>query len=105
MSQLYLQRYEYRAVAKSELDQAWAVALQVFARTGNFGGGESGVRHIKGYGTGWGGYVLLEVDDPAAFARYQLHHNQNYGHVADITFEPLYDSDAALAPMVAQLKR
>ena len=105
MSQLYLQRYEYRAVAKSELDQAWAVALQTFARTGNFGGVESGVRQVKGYGTGWGGYVLLEVDDPAAFARYQLHHNQNYGHVADITFEPLYDSDAALAPRVAELKR
>ena len=41
---------------------------------------------------------MLEVDDAAAFARYQLFHNQNYGHVADITFEPLYDTDAALAP-------
>jgi hypothetical protein len=29
------------------------------------------VRHIKTYGTGWGGYALIEVDDPGAFARYQ----------------------------------
>jgi hypothetical protein len=44
MGQLYLQRYEYRAVNKSELDQAWTAALEAFARTGNFGGVESGVR-------------------------------------------------------------
>ena len=65
MSQLYLQRFEYRAAAKSEFDQAWAIALQTFARTGNYGGAEAGVRHIKSYGTAWGGYVLLEVDDAA----------------------------------------
>jgi hypothetical protein len=51
MSQLYLQRFEYRAAAKSEFDQAWGTALQTFARTGNWGGAESGVRHIKTYGT------------------------------------------------------
>ena len=28
MTQLYLQRFEYRAATKSEFDQAWAVALQ-----------------------------------------------------------------------------
>ena len=54
------------------------------------------VRHVKGYGTGWGGYVLLEVDDAAAFARYQLFHNQNYAHVAHIAFESLFDSDAGI---------
>jgi hypothetical protein len=27
MTQLYLQRFEYRAATKSEFDQAWAVAL------------------------------------------------------------------------------
>ena|ERR1700757_1488449 len=105
MSQLYLQTYKYRGVTKAELDQAWAVALDAFARTGNYGGVESGIRHVKGYGTGWGGYVLFEVDDPAAFARYQQFHNENYGHVALITFEPLYDSDAAFAPRVSGLKR
>ena len=47
MSQLYLQRFEYRAAAKSEFDQAWGIALQTFARTGNYGGAEVGVRHIK----------------------------------------------------------
>jgi hypothetical protein len=46
MSQLYLQRFEYRAAPKSEFDQAWGIALQTFARTGNYGGAESGV-----YGT------------------------------------------------------
>ena len=39
-TQLYLQRFEYRAAAKSEFDQAWAVALQTFARTGNWCGTE-----------------------------------------------------------------
>jgi len=38
------------------------------------------VRHVKTYGTGWGGYALIEVDDPEAFARYQVHHIQNYSH-------------------------
>jgi hypothetical protein len=59
----------------------------------------------KGWGTGWGGYVLLEVDDPKAFDHYQLFCNQNYGHVVHLTFEPLFDSDAALAETVSKLKR
>lgn len=59
---------------------------------------------IKSYGTAWGGYVLLEVDAPDAFARYQLHHAMNYGHMAQITFEPLFDLDAALAPRVREMK-
>jgi len=42
MTQLYLQRFEYRATTKWEFDQAWAVALQTFARTDNWGGAESG---------------------------------------------------------------
>jgi hypothetical protein len=48
---------------------------------------------------------LFEVDDPAALASYQLFHNQNYGHVALSTFEPLFDLDAALAPRVSEIKR
>ena len=32
-----------------------------------------------------------------AFDRYQLFCNQNYGHVVQLLFEPLFDSDAALA--------
>lgn len=104
MTQLYLQRFEYRAAEKAEFDQAWAIALQTFAKTGNFGGAETGVRHIKSYGTAWGGYVLLDVDDPVAFARYQLHHAMNYGHMANVTFEPLFDLDNALAARVQELK-
>jgi hypothetical protein len=104
MTQLYLQRFEYRAATKSEFDQAWTVALQTFARTGNWGGAEAGIRHVKTYGTAWGGYVLLEVDDAEAFARYQLHHAMNYGHMADITFEALFDLDAALAQRVREIR-
>ena len=104
MTQLYLQKFEYRAAAKSEFDAAWATALQTFAKSGNWGGAESGVRHIKTYGTAWGGYVLIEVDDPEAFGRYQLHHGMNYGHMVDLTFEPLFDLDAALAPRVRDMK-
>jgi hypothetical protein len=98
MTQLYLQRFEYRAATKSQFDEAWEIALETFAKTGNFGGAESGLRHIKSYGTAWGGYVLFEVDDADAFGRYQLH------HVADITFEPLFDLDAALAPRMADMR-
>jgi hypothetical protein len=75
MSQLYLQRPEYRAAAKSEFDQAWTTALQTFARTGNWGGAE---RH-PACQESWNclGYVLIEVDDANAFARYRLHHSLN----------------------------
>jgi hypothetical protein len=51
---------------------------------------------LTGWGTGWGGYVLIEVDDSKAFDRYQLFCNRNYGHVVRFIFEPLFDSDAAL---------
>jgi hypothetical protein len=47
---------------------------------------------------------LIEVDDPEAFGRYQLHHGMNYGHMVDLTFEPLFDLDAALAPRVRDMK-
>jgi hypothetical protein len=104
MTQLYLQRFEYRAAEKTEFDKAWEIALRTFAKTGNFGGAETGVRHLKSYGTAWGGYVLLEVDDPNGFARYQLHHAMNYGHMAAITFEPLFDLDSALAARVQELE-
>lgn len=79
-----------------QLDQAWGVALQTFATSGNWGGVQKGVRHIKTYGTSWGGYALIEVDDPEAFGRYQQHHYQNYGHVARVTFEPVADLDAGV---------
>ena len=104
MSQLYLQRFQYRAAAKSEFDQAWTIALQTFAKSGNWGGTEAGVRHVKSYGTAWGGYVLIEVDDPDAFARYQLHHSLNYGHMVQVTFEPIFDLDAALEQRVRQAR-
>jgi len=104
MSQVYLQRFEYRAAAKSEFDQAWTTALQTFARTGNWGGAETGIRHVKSYGTAWGGYVLIEVDDANAFARYQLHHSLNYGHMVQITFEPIFDLDASLEHRVREMR-
>jgi hypothetical protein len=92
---LYLQRFEYRAAAKSEFDQAWAVAPQTFARN----------RQLVRHRTAWGGYVLLEVDDAEAFGRYPLHHAMNYGHMAHITFEALFDLDAALAQHVGEARR
>jgi len=104
MGQLYLQRFEYLGSSKAEFDQAWGVALAAFSRFGNWGGVEAGIRHLKTYGTAWGGYALIEVDDPAAFARYQAFHNENYAHMARITFEPLFDLDANLAPKVAAIR-
>ena len=105
MGQIYLQRFEYTGpVSKADFDEVWGVALQTFARSGNWGGVEGGVTHLRGYGTGWGGYALIDVEDPAAFARYQAHHNQNYARIATITFEPLFDMDAAFAPVIQAMK-
>ncbi len=105
MGQLYLQRFEYRgAIDKSAFDKAWDVANEAMAKTGNWGGVEKGVKHIHGYATAWGGYGLIEVDDPAAFDQYQMFHSNNYGHMVRITFEPLADLDAALAPIIAEIK-
>jgi hypothetical protein len=41
-----MQKFEYRSASKSDFDQAWTVALQTFAQSGNWGGAETGVRHI-----------------------------------------------------------
>src|SRR5438045_8725579 len=92
MTQLYLQRFEYRAAAKSEFDAAWATALQTFARSGNWGGAESGVRHIKTYGTAWGGDVLIEVDDAEAFGRDQIYQGMNEGQRVEVLFGPAFES-------------
>lgn len=82
MGQMYVHRFAVRdGVSKSELDAAWGVAFKAFARSGNWGGVEKGVTHKQSYGTAWGAYVLIEVDDPEAFDRYQVFHLQNYGHV------------------------
>ena len=92
MGQIYLQRFEYRgAVDKAAFDSAWTVANETFARTGNWGGVEKGIKHVQAYGTANGGYVLLDVDDPAALDEYQLFHTNNYAHMARITFEPVTD--------------
>lgn len=105
MGQMYLQRFAYRdGAGRVEVDQAWAEAFKAFAKSGNWGGVESGVRHAGTYGTAWGGYVLIEVDDPEAFGRYQAHHNQTYGHAVVITFEPLYDLDKAAEEAIAALR-
>lgn len=105
MGQIYLQRFAYRdGVSKSELDAAWAEGFKTFARSGNWGGVDSGVKHHQTYGTGWGGYILLEVDDADAFARYEAYHNQTYGHVVTVTWEPLFDMDAAFSETINALK-
>jgi hypothetical protein len=44
------------------------------------------------------------VEDANAFARYQLHHSLNYGHMVQITFEPIFGLDAALEQRVRQAK-
>jgi hypothetical protein len=105
MGQMYLQRFANRdGIAKSELDGAWAEAFKAFARTGNWGGVDSGVTHHQTYGTGWGGLVLIEVDDAEAFGRYQAFHNQTYGHVVNVTWEPLWDMDQAFEGTIRDLK-
>jgi hypothetical protein len=73
MGQMYLQRFVYgEGVTKAALDQAWGEAFKAFAQTGNWGNVDRGVKHHQSYGTGWGGYALIEVDDPEAFGRYQM---------------------------------
>ena len=96
MGQLYMQRFEYRgAISKSEYDAAWAVANDVMTKTGNCGGVKSGIKHLRAFLTGWGGYGLIEVEDPKAFDQYQQFHVQNYSHMATITFDPVVDLGAS----------
>ena len=105
MGQIYLQHFEYRgAIDKSAFDAAWAIANEAMAKTGNWGGVEEGVKHLHAYGTAAGGYALIEVEDPKAFEQYQLFHSTNYAHICRITFEPLTDLDAALAPTLAEIR-
>jgi hypothetical protein len=105
MGQIYMQRFEYRgAVDKSTFDTAWGIANEVMAKTGNWGGVKKGIKHLHGYGTAWGGYALIEVEDPKALEEYQLFHTNNYSHLVKITFDPLVDLDAALAATYAEIK-
>ena len=105
MSQLYVQRFEYRgAIDKAEYDKAWAVANEVMALSGNWGGVKKGIKHLGGYGTAWGGYALLEVSDPKALDEYQLFHINNYSHMVSITFDAVVDLDAALAPTLKEIR-
>ena len=73
-------------------------------RPGTEAAWRKGVTHIHGYGTALGGYELIDVDDPKAFDQYQLHHTNNYSHMAQIAFEPLVDLDAALAPTIGDIR-
>jgi hypothetical protein len=105
MGQMYLQRFAYRdGRSKADFDATWAEGFKAFARSGNWGGVDAGVTHHRTYGTAWGGYVLIEADDPEAFARYQAHHLQEYAHVVHVTWEPVYDMDAAFAPTIEQAR-
>jgi hypothetical protein len=47
---------------------------------------------------------IKHVEDPQALGEYQLFHVNNYSHMVTITFEPLVDMEAALAPIYAQIK-
>ena len=80
------------------------VGFKAVARNGNWGDVAKGVTHKGTYGTAWGGYILIEVDDPEAFGRYQAFHLQNYAHVVNITFEPAWDMDSAFAETVNSLR-
>jgi hypothetical protein len=105
MGQLYLQRFAYRgAIDKASFDKVWGVANETMAKTGNWGGVKKGLKHLRGFGTAFGGYALLEVDDPKALDEYQIYHTNNYAHMVHITFEPLADLDAALAPTLAAIR-
>jgi hypothetical protein len=104
MGQMYLQRFVNRdGATKSALDEAWGEAFKVFAQTGNWGGVDSGVTHHQTYGTGWGGLVLIEVEDPEAFGRYQAFHYQTYGVAVHVTWEPLWDMDRAFEETIREL--
>ena len=48
--------------------------------------------------------MLIEVEDPEAFWRYQAFHNQTCGHVVQITSEPLWDMDQAFEETIRDLK-
>ena len=105
MGQLYLQRFEYRGSFDRETyDATWAIGNEAMARTGNWGNVESGVKHLRAFGTAFGGYALIEVEDPAAFAEYQLFHANNYSQIVTATFEPLVDLDEALAGTIAEIR-
>ena len=81
---MYIQRFAYRdGVSKGAIEEAWGEGFKAVARNGNWGDVERGVTHEGTYGTAWGGYVLIEVDDPEAFGRYQAFHLQNYAHVVN----------------------
>jgi hypothetical protein len=98
---MYLQRFEYRdGVPKEVVDAAWVEAFKVWAKYGNWGGVEKGVTLHQSYGSGAGGYGLIEVDDPEAFAQYQLFHLQNYGHAVNVTWEPIFDLAKAFASTI-----
>ena len=97
MSQFYLQRFEYRgAIDKAAFDAAWAVGNKAMADTGNWGNVQKGIKHHHAFGTGFGGYALIEAEDASAFDQYQLFHVNNYAHLVNITFEPLVDLDKAM---------
>lgn len=74
--------------------------VQGLRPVGNWGNVEKGVTHQQTYGTAWGGYVLIEVEDPDEFAAYQAFHSTTYRHTVNVTFEPLFDMDQVAVPMV-----
>ncbi|MGY1709180.1 DUF3303 domain-containing protein [Geodermatophilus sp. SYSU D00758] len=105
MGQMYLHRFTTRdGVSKAEVDAAWTEAFRAFARSGNWGGVESGITHHGTWGDTKGGFILVEADDPAALARYQAHHLTTYAHVVDITIVPVYDMDEAFRGVIDSMR-
>jgi len=48
--------------------------------------------------------VLIDVEDPEAFGRYQAHHNRTYGHAVHVTWEPLFDMDRTAEAAIRDLR-
>ena len=55
-------------------------------------------------GTGWGGIMLIVVEDPEDLVHYPAIHNQTHGHVVHITWEPLWDMDQAFEETIRDSK-
>ncbi len=91
MNQLYVQRFESKNPDKETFDKCWEIANKAFKDTGNWGNVPSGVKTLHALASTFGGYGIIEVEDPEAFNAYQMFHVQNYSHAFDVTFTPVGD--------------
>ena len=99
MNQLYVQRFQSKNPDQEAFDKCWEIANEAFSKTGNWGNVASGIKTHLALVTVWGGYGLIEVEDPSAFNEYQMFHVQKYSAYFEITFDPVGDL-AVLMPEV-----